>query len=194
LILIRNQIYLIFLTFFVFFNIIDSYQQQADSNNNETQISVEISIDETEDNKTDRTITISGGSSDVRNIIDKVVESEFEKTVEDVPKKLGFQNSDELEEKMKTEPTFEVKITVKIDQNIPDNIITISLRSAHNYENQEIDVRDGEKQNLEFHVNDYLYSEYDVCAIGKITKDVYDCNSGQYDDAVEKVSLKVEQD
>ena len=73
----------------------DSYQQQTNSNNNETQISVKVSIDETEDNKTDRTITISGGSSDVRNIIDKVVESEFEKTVEDVQSELGFDNDNE---------------------------------------------------------------------------------------------------
>ena len=92
---------------------------------------------------------------------------------------------------MKSEPTFEVKITIKIDQDIPDDIIIVSLRSANNYENEEINVSDGEKQKLEFHVNDFIYSEYDVCAIGKTTKDVYDCNSEQYDDAVEKVSLKV---
>lgn len=191
-IVLRNQLYLILLVVFVYFNLTDSYQQQANNNNNETQISVKISIDETEDNKTDRTITISGGSSDVGNIIDKVVESEFEKTVEDVQSKLGFQNDDEWKETMKTEPTFEVKVTVKIDQDIPDNIIIVSLRSANNYENQEINVIDGEKQKLEFHVNDFIYSEYDVCAIGKTTKDVYDCNSEQYDDAVEKVSLEVE--
>jgi hypothetical protein len=170
----------------------DSYQQQTNSNNNETQISVKVSIDETEDNKTDRTITISGGSSDVRNIIDKVVESEFEKTVEDVQSELGFDNDNEWKEKMKSEPTFEVKITIKIDQDIPDDIIIVSLRSANNYENEEINVSDGEKQKLEFHVNDFIYSEYDICAIGKTTKDVYDCNSEQYDDAVEKVSLKLE--
>jgi hypothetical protein len=192
LIVIRNQLYVILLIVFVYFNLIDSYQQQTNSNNNETQISIKVSIDETEDNKTDRTITISGGSSDVRNIIDKVVESEFEKTVEDVQSKLGFDNDNEWEEKMKTEPTFEVKVTIKIDQNIPDDIIIVSLRSANNYENEEINVSDGEKQKLEFYVNDFIYSEYDVCAIGKTTKDVYDCNSEQYDDAVEKVSLKVE--
>jgi hypothetical protein len=192
LIVIRNQPYVILLIVFVYFNLIDSYQQQTNSNNNETQISVKVSIDETEDNKTDRTITISGGSSDVRNIIDKVVESEFEKTVEDVQSELGFDNDNEWKEKMKSEPTFEVKITIKIDQDIPDDIIIVSLRSANNYENEEINVSDGEKQKLEFHVNDFIYSEYDVCAIGKTTKDVYDCNSEQYDDAVEKVSLKVE--
>jgi hypothetical protein len=192
LIVIRNQLYVILLIVFVYFNLIDSYQQQTNSNNNETQISVKVSIDETEDNKTDRTITISGGSSDVRNIIDKVVESEFEKTVEDVQSELGFDNDNEWKEKMKSEPTFEVKITIKIDQDIPDDIIIVSLRSANNYENEEINVSDGEKQKLEFHVNDFIYSEYDVCAIGKTTKDVYDCNSEQYDDAVEKVSLKVE--
>ena len=191
-IVIRNQLYVILLIVFVYFNLIDSYQQQTNSNNNETQISVKVSIDETEDNKTDRTITISGGSSDVRNIIDKVVESEFEKTVEDVQSELGFDNDNEWKEKMKSEPTFEVKIIIEIDQDIPDDIIIVSLRSANNYENEEINVSDGEKQKLEFHVNDFIYSEYDVCAIGKTTKDVYDCNSEQYDDAVEKVSLKVE--
>ena len=191
-IVIRNQLYVILLIVFVYFNLMDSYQQQTNSNNNETQISVKVSIDETEDNKTDRTITISGGSSDVRNIIDKVVESEFEKTVEDVQSELGFDNDNEWKEKMKSEPTFEVKITIKIDQDIPDDIIIVSLRSANNYENEEINVSDGEKQKLEFHVNDFIYSEYDICAIGKTTKDVYDCNSEQYDDAVEKVSLKLE--
>ena len=191
-IVIRNQLYVILLIVFVYFNLIDSYQQQTNSNDNETQIAVKISIDETEDNKTDRTITISGGSSDVSNIIDKVVESEFQKTVEDVQSKIGFQTDAEWKEKMKTEPTFEVKVTVKIDQNILDDIIIISLRSANNYENQEINVSDGEKQKLEFHVNDFIYSEYDVCAIGKTTKDVYDCNSEQYEDAIEKVSLEID--
>ena len=40
--------------------------------------------------------------------------------------------------------------------------------------------------------HDFSYAEYDVCAIGKISKDVYDCNNRLYDNAVEKVSLKIE--
>ena len=47
--------------------------------NNETQISVRIGIVETEDNKIDRTITISLVSSDIQNIIENVVESEIQK-------------------------------------------------------------------------------------------------------------------
>ena len=50
----------------------------------------------------------------------------------------------------------------------------------------------GKKQKVEFHVNDFIYSEYDICVIGKTTKDVYDCNTEQYDDAIEKVSLEIE--
>lgn len=174
-----------------------SYQQEEDiiknNNNNETQVSVEISIDETEDNQTDRTIIITGGSSDVSNIIDKVVQSELEKTTEDIESKLGkFSTDEEWDEYMKTQPTFEVKVNVKIDPDILDDVIIISLRSANNYENQEINVVDGKKQKLEFHINDFSYSEYDICAIGKTSKDVYDCNNGLYDDAVEKVSLKVD--
>ncbi len=46
---------------------------------------------------------------------------------------------------MKTQPTFEVKVNVKIDQDIPDDVIIISLRSANNYENQEINVVDEKK-------------------------------------------------
>ncbi len=48
-----------------------------------------------------------------------------------------------------------------------------------------------EKNKLEFHVNDFIYSEHDVCAIDKTTNDVYDCNSEQYEYAIEKVSLEV---
>ena len=40
---------------------------------------MKIGIDETEDNKTDRTITISWVSSDIQNIIENVVESEIQK-------------------------------------------------------------------------------------------------------------------
>ena len=110
-----------------------SYQQEEDiiknNNNNETQVSVEISIDETEDNQTDRTITITGGSSDVSNIIDKVVQSELEKTTEDIESKLGkFSTDEEWDEYMKTQPTFEVKVNVKIDPDILDDVIIISLR------------------------------------------------------------------
>ncbi len=77
-----------------------------------------------------------------------------------------FSTEEKWDEYMKTQPTFEIKVNVKIDQDIPDDIIIISLRSANNYENQEINVVDGKKQKLEFHVNDFSYSEYDVCAIG----------------------------
>jgi hypothetical protein len=50
--------------------------------------SLQISIDETEDNQTDRTIAITGGSSDVISILDKAVESELEKTTEYIESKL----------------------------------------------------------------------------------------------------------
>ena len=48
-----------------------------------------VLIDKTEDNKTDRTITISEGSSDIKNIIEKIVKSEIQKTAEDVQSTLG---------------------------------------------------------------------------------------------------------
>ena len=92
---------------------------------------------------------------------------------------------------MKTQPTFEVKGNVKIDQDIPKDVIIISLRSANNYENEEINVFDGKKQKLEFHINDFSYSEYDVRVIGKTSKDVYECNNWLCDDAIERVSLKI---
>lgn len=164
----------------------------SDTNNNETQVTVEISIDETEDNQTDRTITITGASSDINSIINKVVDSEVEKTMGDFGSDSKIWTEEEWDQYMKTQPTFEVKVNIKIDQDIQDDVIIISLRSANNYENQEINVVDGNKQKLEFQVNDFSYAEYDVCAIGKTSKDVYDCNNGLYDDAVEKVSLKIE--
>ena len=57
--------------------------------------SLQISIDETEDNQTDRTITITGWSSDVNSILDKVVESEIEKNIEDIESKLGKFSTEE---------------------------------------------------------------------------------------------------
>jgi len=190
----KNKISLILTILFcsTFFNysFVNSFQQEG--NKTSKQVEVEINIDETSDNQTDRTITISGDSNDVRKILGKVVESEVEKTTEDIQSKLGFQTDEEWNEYMKTEPSFQVKVTVKIDKDIPDDVIIISLRSANNYENQEINVMDGKKQKVEFHVNDFIYSEYDICVIGKTTKDVYDCNTEQYDDAIEKVTLEIE--
>ena len=92
---------------------------------------------------------------------------------------------------MKTQPTFEVKVNLKIDQDIPDDVIIISSRSANNYENQEINVLDEKQQKLESHINDFLYSEYNVRVIGKSSKDVYNCNNWLCDDAIEEVSLKI---
>ena len=99
-------------------------------------------------------------------------------------------------EQEKKKPSFmmtdiQVNVNVKIDQDIPDDIIIISLRSANNYENQEINVIDGKKQKLEFNVKESSYSEYEVCAIGKTSRNVYDCSNELYDDAIETVSLKV---
>ena len=181
---------ILFCLAFFNYSFVNSFQQESNKTNK--QVEVEINIDETNDNQTDRTITISGDSNDIRNILGKVVESEVEKTTEDIQSKLGFQTDDEWNEYMKTEPSFQVKVTVKIDKDIPDDIIIISLRSANNYENQEINVKNGKKQKVEFDVNDFIYSEYDICVIGKTTKDVYDCKTEQYDDAIEKVSLEIE--
>ncbi|MGI9012250.1 MAG: hypothetical protein ACR2F1_13835 [Nitrososphaeraceae archaeon] len=75
---------------------------------------------------------------------------------------LGVYSDEEWKEDINSESTFEVKVTVKIDQDIADDTIIVSLRSANNYENQELQVIDGEKQKLEFNVNDFIYSEYHV--------------------------------
>lgn len=124
--------------------------------------SLKFGINETEDNKTDRTITISWGSSDIKNIIENVVESEIQKLQKMVQSTLGVYSDEEWKEDINSESTFEVKVTVKIDQDIADDTIIVSLRSANNYENQELQVIDGEKQKLEFNVNDFIYSEYHV--------------------------------
>ncbi len=69
--------------------------------------SLQISIDETEDKQTDRTIAITGGSSDVNSISDKAVESELEKTTEDIESKLGkFSNEEEWDEYMNENTTY----------------------------------------------------------------------------------------
>ena len=124
--------------------------------------SLKFGINETEDDKTDRTITISWGSSDIKNIIENVVESEIQKLQKMVQSTLGVYSDEEWKEDINSESTFEVKVTVKIDQDIADDTIIVSLRSANNYENQELQVIDGEKQKLEFNVNDFIYSEYHV--------------------------------
>lgn len=50
-------------------------------------------------------------------------ESELEKTTEDIESKLGkFSTDEEWDEYIKTQPTFEVKVNVKIDQDISDDI------------------------------------------------------------------------
>ncbi len=82
-------------------------------------------FDKTEDNKTDRTITISEGSSDIKNIIEKIVESEIQKTAEDVQSTLGVYSDEKWKEDINSEPTFEVKVTVKIDQDITDDTIIV---------------------------------------------------------------------
>ena len=84
--------------------------QQTNSNNNETQLFIKIGIDETEDNKIDRTITISEGSSDIKNIIEKVVESEIQKTAEDVQSTWGVYGDDKWKEDINSKPRFEVKV------------------------------------------------------------------------------------
>ena len=75
---------------------------------------------------------------------------------------------------------------MKIDQDILKDVIIISLKSANNYEDEEINVFDGKKQKLEFHINYFSYSEYDVCVIGKTSKDVYGCNNWLFDDAIKR--------
>ena len=96
--------------------------------------SLKFGIDETEDNKTDRTITISRGSSDIKNIIENVVESEIQKLQKMVQSTLGVYSDEEWKEDINSESTFEVKVTIKIDQDIADDTIIVSLRSANNDE------------------------------------------------------------
>ena len=89
--------------------------------------SLKIGIDETEDNKTDRTITIIRGSSDIKNIIENVVESEIQKLQKMVQSTLGVYSDEEWKEDINSESTFEVKVTIKIDQDTADDTIIVSL-------------------------------------------------------------------
>lgn len=78
--------------------------------------------------KTDRKIVITGGSSDLSSILESV-RIRIEKTTEDIESELGkFSNQEEWDEYMKTQHMFEVKGDIKIDQDIPKDVIIESLK------------------------------------------------------------------
>lgn len=52
----------------------------------------------------------------------------------------------EYDEYMKRQHRFKVKVNIRIDQHITDNVIIISLTSANNNENQAINVVDEKKE------------------------------------------------